>query len=325
VRPDKRLLKHLLRLLGPALLVLVILKMPDRGAVLRALAACSPLPIVGALALNFVANELKVIRWNVLLSTRGIRYPRARARLAFYASLYVGMLTPGRVGDVLRIQYLRHEADVPYAEGLASIVMDRLCDIYVLLGFVVFAILRYGQALVGDVARLTWIVVAATGLSPLLFLIPGVADRFAGLLYERMAKDKAAGGFTRFLAALRANVGRSLLVTVPLTAGAFLINYVQGYLIAHALHLDIGFVDVMCLLAIASLLGLIPISVSGVGVREALFSLVMPTLGYSAEAGVSYGLLVFGVIYLALVLVGFIAWQIAPPPTAQIDKTEPVK
>ena len=57
-----------------------------------------------------------------------------------------------------------------------------------------------------------------------------------------------------------------------------------------------------------------PVSVSGVGVREAFLSLVFPALGLAAAHGVAYGLVVFAVIYLTTVLIGFIAWQVAPPP-----------
>jgi uncharacterized membrane protein YbhN (UPF0104 family) len=71
----------------------------------------------------------------------------------------------------------------------------------------------------------------------------------------------------------------------------------------------------MSMMAIASLLGLIPISVSGVGVREGLFALVFPALGFGVEEGVGLGLLIFATMYLAPVMVGFVSWQVAPPPS----------
>lgn len=156
--------------------------------------------------------------------------------------------------------------------------------------------------------------------------MPGVAERLLGKAYAKLAtarfgkggaqppEPQGGGGLTRFLAALRSNVGPSLAVTVPLTVGAFMINYVQAWLLARAIHLDLRFFDLMCLLSIASLLGLLPISPSGVGVREVFFALAFPVLGYSAEQGVSFGLLVFTVLYLVLVVVGFVSWQVAPPP-----------
>src|SRR5438105_4052378 len=103
--------------------------MKDAGAVLHVILAADPWPLALALLLNFAAIYFKVVRWQIFLRTRGIVYSHSRAWGAFLSSLYVGLLTPGRVGDVLRIQYLRADLDVPYAEGLASIVIDRLCDV----------------------------------------------------------------------------------------------------------------------------------------------------------------------------------------------------
>jgi hypothetical protein len=109
--------------------------------------------------------------------------------------------------------------------------------------------------------------------------------------------------------------GRGLLVTVPLTVLALGINYLQGWLMGHALGLELRILDVVSLMAMASLLALLPISVSDVGVRELFFSLVFPALGLTGERGVSFALLVFAVIHLSMALVGFVSFQLAPPPT----------
>jgi uncharacterized protein (TIRG00374 family) len=300
---------------GPALLVVVIARMPDRGAVLDAILAASPWPLLLALVLNVVNIHLKVIRWDVLLRTRGIVYPRRRAWASFLTSLYVGILTPGRVGDVLRAQYLKSDLGVPYAEGLASVVMDRLCDLYVLSAFVTVGIVRYGAVVVGELAVVTWAGVAAIVLGPLLLFVPGLGERLMSRVYVRFAPSKDPADLSRFLEAVRANVGRSLLKTIPLTVATFLVNYVQGWLIARAMGLRMEFLDATCLIAIASLLGLLPVSVSGVGVRELFFSLAFPMLGFRPEAGVTFGLLVFVVIYLVIVGIGFVGWQISPPPS----------
>ncbi|EYF02108.1 lysylphosphatidylglycerol synthase transmembrane domain-containing protein [Chondromyces apiculatus] len=309
------LLKRALRWLGPIILVIVILRIPDRGEMLRALAAAAPLPILFAVLLNAANVYLKVVRWQALLRTRGIRYPTGRAFSAFLSSVYVGMLTPGRVGDVLRIQYLRHDLGVSYAEGLASIVMDRLCDLYVLAAFVAFGVVRYSPVIVGELAYVTWGGVAAIVIAPVFLLVPGLAEKLLRGIYDRLTRGKAEGGLDRFLVAVRANIGRPLLVTIPLTTLAFVVNYVQGWIIGQAMGIDLGLTDATCLLAIASLLGLLPISVSGVGVRELFFSLVFPLLGRSPGAGVSFGLLVFAVIYVVNIAAGFVSWQLAPPPT----------
>ncbi len=312
--------RALVRLVGPLLLAVVILRIDDRGAVLDVLASASAAPLVLAAALNLVNIHLKVVRWDALLRARGIHYPLGRAWASFLTSLYVGMLTPGRVGDVLRIRYLRHDLGVPYAEGLASVVMDRLCDLYVLAAFVAVGVAHYSAVIAGRLAWLTWGGIALTVLAPLVLLIPGLAERLMLAVSGKFVKEPAAGaepGATRrFLVALRAHVGRGLWVALPVTMATFIVNFVQGYLLARALGLPLSLFDTTCLLAIANLLSLLPISIAGVGVRELFFSLVFPSLGFTAEHGVSFGLLVFAVIYLTVAALGFVSWQIAPPPTA---------
>jgi uncharacterized protein (TIRG00374 family) len=322
-----RLRRTAIRLVGPLILVLLVLKIGDPKAIGETLASASLAPLGLTLVLTVVCSHFKVLRWTALLRRRGVEYPVKRAWTSFLSSVYAGMLTPGRVGDVLRVQYLRHDVKMPYAEGLAIVVMDRICDLYVLVGFVAVGVVRFSQVLVGKLAVIMWGGVALTVLGPLLLFIPGVAEKLMGRVYEKLAQkvggERSKDGLSRFLAALRAQVGPGLAQSLLLTLAAFLTNYAQGWLIARSLHLSIAFYDVVCLLAIASLLGLLPISVSGVGVRELFFALVFPVLGYSKETGVSFGLLVFLTIYLAVVALGFVSWQIAPPPTGDAARTPP--
>jgi uncharacterized protein (TIRG00374 family) len=310
-----------LRLVGPMLLVVVLARLPDRSAIGRALGRAELAPLGLALLLTFANLELKIVRWQVLLRTRGFQLTQAQAWPAFLSSSYVALLTPGHVGDVLRVQYLRHGQNVPVSEGLASVVMDRFCDLYVLCAFVAVGVARFGAGLLGELWLLAWAAVGLTVLGPLVLLVPGVSDRALRAVVRRIWAGREQGGTARFLQALRANVGRSLLVTLPLTAMAFGINYLQGWLMGHALGLELGMLDVVSLMAIASLLALLPISISGVGVRELFFSLAFPALGLTGEQGVSFGLLVLVAIYLAMALVGFVSFQLAPPPTG--PKTTP--
>lgn len=309
-------LQWVLRLLGPVLLLVVLARLPKPHAVWDLLRSAEPLTLGAALLLNLPAIHLKVVRWQYILRARGIEYDTKRAWVAFASSLYLAILTPGRVGDVLRIQYLKHDTQTPYAEGLASVVVDRLCDLYVLVGFVAAATVHYSNVVVGELRWVSWGAVVATALGPLVFFVPGLPEKLFSGIYRRLARDTDAKGLTVFLAALRANVGRALLFTIPLTVVSFLLGFFQGWLVSRSLGLDLRYIDVMSLFAVASLMGLLPISISGVGIREAFFAVVFPSLGYDASAAVGYGLLVFVVVYLSLAAIGFIAWQVRPPPAA---------
>jgi hypothetical protein len=301
-----------IRLIGPLLLIAVIWSLEDKAALWRTVKGADWMLVAAAIATNVPIVHFKVVRWQKLLAARGYDYPLGRTYLAVLSSLYLGMVTPGRVGDLLRIQYVKHDIGVPYTEGLATTLMDRFCDLYVLAAVVALGAVHFASALSADLANITWAAVALAILAPSAFLLKGPVELLTRLLSKLTTRWHAS--VTALLDALRGLVGRSLVGAVARTVASFAVGFLLGWLVARALGIDLSYVDVASLLATTSLLSLIPISVSGVGVRELFLALVFPALGLLPAQGVALGLMVFVCNHMAIVVAGFIAWQLAPPP-----------
>ena len=313
----RRLLRLGVRLIGPALLVVVLLQLQDLDAVLAALTWDDAGLLTAGIGLGALAHPLRALRWRTLLAARGHRYARTRALLSLLSTGYVGHLTPGRVGDLLRLQYLRHDLGMPYPDGLALLMIDRCCDVYVPLTVAVFAACALAPALTGDLLVVTWLGVVFMAAGPPLLFVPTTA-RWAAALTLRVAPGWAAGdGVDRFFAGLRRQRPRHLAVAAGFTALALILHYVQAYTVALALDLRLSLVDVVCMLAISGVLGAVPITIAGLGVRELFFALAFPQIGSSAEAGVIFGLGVFLVVHVPATALGFVSWQIAPPPLGE--------
>jgi uncharacterized membrane protein YbhN (UPF0104 family) len=303
-----------MRLVGPLLLIWVLWRFGDFETLTGTFKRASLWPLIGAVLLDAGVIHAKLVRWQSLLAACKVRVDTASAYRAYLPSLFLGLATPGRVGDVIRIQYLKRDHGVRYPDGLAVTVVDRLCDVYVLLAFVSLGIVLLASALSAPLARTAWLAVVGVAAAPLILFLPKVAEPAAGWLYARVAGAEASDGPAVFFAALRSQMGRALVVPLGATVAAFLINYLQAWLVADALGMTLSFADVVAVVSISSLLGLLPISVSGVGVREAFFALVFPVaFGLSETMGIAFGLGVFGVIYLPALAVGFVAWQAWPP------------
>jgi glycosyltransferase 2 family protein len=118
--------------------------------------------------------------------------------------------------------------------------------------------------------------IAAT---PLARLRPRTAS-----LYEALVPYKTA------MPAIAAAVGLSLVFQALVIAVVFL-N-------ARALSLDVPLSAVAVFVPLVSLAGMVPVSVNGLGVREALYILLFGKIGVSAELAVSLALL-----YLAVTLI----------------------
>lgn len=306
-------IRSVMRLAGPLLLFWVLWRFADLPLLVDTFARAKLWPLVAAVLLNGVVIHAKLWRWRDLLRTADVRLTFAEAYRAFLPSIFLGLATPGRVGDALRVQYLKRDHAVGYSDGLAVSIVDRLCDVYVLLGFVAFGVVHLASAVSAPLARVTWIAVAVVAVAPAFLFVRGVAEPAAQWLYSRFSDGEGHEGLSIFFEALRRQLGPRLVAPVAATFVSFSINYVQAWCVARGLDIDLTFVDVAALVAISSFLSLLPISISGVGVRESFFAIVFPAFSLAGTLGIAFGLGVFAVIYLPTLLVGFLAWLIWPP------------
>ena len=127
-----RLRQIAIRLIGLAILVFILLKI-DLKATLAALADLHWSYLLLAVAANLPLFGLKAWRWQEMLKMQGISYPWRDAFLAFVAGLFLGLVTPGRVGEMSKALYLKQDQGVPVSVGLANVLMDRLFDLYTIM------------------------------------------------------------------------------------------------------------------------------------------------------------------------------------------------
>ncbi|MBK8259476.1 MAG: flippase-like domain-containing protein [Polyangiaceae bacterium] len=305
------LLRWILRLLGPLSLVWVIYKLDKPAKVLDLLGGANYGLIAIAVLLNLVNIELKVERWRMLLRERGIEYEWRRATVAFLSSSYAGFVTPGRVGDVLRAEYLRREKGVHWHEGVLSVVVDRVCDLAALGLCVALSLLHLRNVVSDEIAKLGWVLVGLTLVGTVVFVVLSLRKK-GGEVTEQTPQFSIRS----IIQKLQSYHPKALALPMGLTLVTFGVTFLQGYLLARAIGTPMSFLDVSALLAAASFLGLLPISISGMGIREALFAVVFPQRGFPADAGVALGILVFFVIYGGVALFGLLAWVVWPPQVA---------
>jgi uncharacterized membrane protein YbhN (UPF0104 family) len=311
----RRFARWCLRLVGPLALAALLARSYARGALGVSTAAAS-LPLLAvAVAMNFASVHAKVVRWRVLLpGTAGPAepYPLGRAWTAYLAASFAGILTPGRVGDALRAVYAREHTGTPLARGMVAVVADRLCDLG-LLGVLALAssfalpLSVHERTVLGGVALL-----AAAG--PLFAFATPLAEVIVSIVPRALRNRLRLDAWSDFARQLRALPIRSLTRAMGWTSLAFGVNCAQGWIVAAAVGVHISPVAVLGLLSAASLLSLLPVSIAGLGVREAFFATLFVRWGLGPESGIGFGLAVFVATQLSLVAAGAVAWQLAPPP-----------
>jgi hypothetical protein len=76
------------------------------------------------------------------------------------------------------------------------------------------------------------------------------------------------------------------------------------YFIGRAFSLDLGLPALMVVAPIVELVRMIPVSISGVGLREAAFAVMLAQFGVATSLGLSFGIVVYAVFFVFAILGG---------------------
>jgi len=73
-------------------------------------------------------------------------------------------------------------------------------------------------------------------------------------------------------------------------------------------HVKVPFLELAFIMAVTSLLSLLPVSISGIGVRDASLVILLSRLGISNGQAMAFSFMVLCIFYFGGSLLGFIFW-----------------
>lgn len=302
-----KLLRWLLRLLGPALLILFLAN-ANLAELWETLRGARPWPIILSLLLMPPFVLIKAWRWLRIMRELGLRLGYPTAAALYTVGLFYGATTPGQAGDLLKAVYIRDRGQ-PLAPAMLSVVLDRLFDLLVMSVLATLGIFALGRLLPSRELQTAVVVLMGLGLATLTVLLVARGPREWALTVAlpRVA-PRLQANLERWNAQLRsltlspALLGELLLLSL----GSASFTFVRLWLLFLALDLTaVPLYVVVGASALIAVLQVLPISIAGVGVRDAVLIAILLPYGYPAEAALTLSAL-FLLINLQHILVGFI-------------------
>lgn len=269
-------------------LLAVLASQVDGPGLRRAVSDAGIIPFVVAILLAAAAYPLCAIRWWWLLRTTHCPLPFPRAHAVVWIGQFYNAFLPGGIGgDATRLAYAFRDHPNQRAAATTATAADRL------IGFAVLLLMATGGLLVHALSgRLPSNGLAVVGALSLCVILVG-----AGFTALPWLASKLPALWARPLLQLRGDV-RGSLVTTLLSAGVWILDFVSGWILARALGLSLGPVEVGSALAVAYTSALLPISLGGHGVREG--ALVLTLLWIAPDAGLAAeDLSAFALLFLA--------------------------
>ncbi|MGH7436436.1 MAG: lysylphosphatidylglycerol synthase transmembrane domain-containing protein, partial [Polyangiaceae bacterium] len=230
--------------------------------VLDAMARARPMWVLAAFGGASACVVLGAVRWALVLRALGYRVGLGRLLVVMLATWPPAVVVPSRANEVLRAVALR--GVVPLAVGTGSILAEKLIDLFVLL---VFASAGAASRGLGGVA----LVIAAAAVAQVAVVI-AVGTRRDAFARLPLVRDRP-GLLDRLFAASDVLLRRpGDLVVVSLVSLAIRAATVGvGHALLVAVDAGVPLVDTMTLWPVAILVGILPMTLGGMGTRDAAF------------------------------------------------------
>jgi len=290
-------------------LLLVLLRGTDISELRGAVAQANPGWVLVAFLGYLGSQLLSVIRWQMLARPLGFDATFGRYFTCYFSGMYLNLFAPSTVaGDIGRALFLARR-DKSRTLAFTSVIADRGLGFVALTWVGAIAILAQPYYRVPALLYYgAWIVPPGT-LAGWLFVTPLVVRVLAPGNKWRILVQRDLAPYWR---------DWHLLARTSVVAIAFhLVQVATQVVLAWALHLQAPMSFFLIFVPVVNILGMLPISLSGVGIREAGYVLALASVGVDRESAIALGLLSSAVVLATgLAAGGVFLVNRAPEPVA---------
>lgn len=295
---------NLLKILGIVILVFVLSKV-NISLVWENMKGCNITFLLAAIAVEIICVVAKVVRWNLILKMLEVKTNFLTCLRAYWAGLYIGIVTPGKIGDISRAYFL-NRSKKSIARPIFSVILDRLMDIASLLLLGLAAGFFYLKE-IQNVSILLLTSLFVLGAS--VWFILKKKDFFYALFKKIVDKlslgDKVELKENLDLGLFARVKARDFFLLFIYVMAGWLIFFSGWWLLSKALYISLSFPQVVGAISIATVVALLPVSISGLGTRDAAIIFIFSQMGIGKESAVSFSLSIF-IIGTAIICVGII-------------------
>jgi len=279
----KRTLSIFLRIIISIILLIFLFRQVDKKALFWIIKNADKPLLFLAFFIASVNYILCLLRWEMLLKAVNIRLPLKRVIISFSGGTFFSLFLPSTIGgDFMRSVDLAAHTKRP-SEVIATVLLDRLSG-YIGLAVLSLSALLFGWRFVQDRSVLFCVIIITAILIAILLVL------FNGFLYSKInnfLRSPNAGKIRELIKDLQKEIYifkhhkkiivNNLIVSILIQAASPVIFYI----IALSLGVKIKIIYFFIFVPIIGAITLLPISIGGLGLRDAT------TIFFFAKAGMS--------------------------------------
>lgn len=273
--------------------------------------------LLPGIAVYFVGVWVRAWRWHYLL--RPLQKVPIREMFPIVTIGYMGNnIYPARAGELLRAFILKDRRAVPASASLATIIVERIFDGVVMLGFVFLnlgelARLQGDSGFVGSIREVAlWGALAflgALGVFLAAAMYPRRSEQIVQWMIARWVparlRPKVSGVLLRFLSGLESlrSPADALMILLTTTL-IWLLETGKYWFVMHAFPFEVSFFALMLMNGIVNLTTTLPSAPGYVGTFDAPGIALLKAYSVPAEVAAAYTLVLHVALWFPITLVG---------------------
>ena len=273
--------------------------------------------LLPGVAVYFIGVWARSWRWHYLL--RPVKKVSTKKMFPIVTIGYMGNnIYPARAGEVLRAVVLKRKQEIPISASLATIIVERIFDGVVMLGFVFLnlpqlAELTGSSGFIGNIQTLAlWgsaAFLGALGVFMLAAMFPIRAEKIITKLIQLFLperyREKVQEVLFKFLGGLESLRSPQEAVMVLVTSVViWLLETGKYWFVMHAFDFQVSFFALMLMNGIVNLATTIPSAPGYVGTFDAPGIAVLSAFGVDQGVAAGYTLVLHAALWFPITLLG---------------------
>ncbi len=292
---SKGIVQFIVAAVGSAGVIFFLLKKLDLAQVRAAFYGIDINYVVIMLAVSLFGNVIiEADKYRRIVRTLGCNLTLRSAVFIRLGSAPAKFILPGKVGEALKIFYLKTQRGLPLSSGLSTIMFDKYAN---LTGAAILTII---PAVFYEPLRPYRIPII---LIPLIMVTALGASQRLLFLKDRFSNSKLKTKIMNLLGTFSIPPKKVKFALLAYAIFFEMTEFVNTYLVSQALGLNIPIQAIVVRVPLLIIAGSLPFTVSGLGAREAAFILLFREFG-EKEILFSAGLLISVIEYALVAILG---------------------
>ena len=248
---------------------------------------------------------ISTYRWKMISEYQAIHVPLFQLIKINLIGLFYGTITPLWLGDYVRIPYLQRICNAPAGKCASNVIIDQLMELGGL-----FVLALAGSLFL--IPRHPYLPIIFFGL---FFSILAIAlylkekrrsERVLQVIFNLLIPKKMKAAMIQEFNAFYTDIPPVRFLALPLLISvvSYMLFFLQIYIIALSFNLTLPLSDFLLLYPVASIISLLPITVSGLGTREGVLINLFSSYGISRDVTVAISLSGYVITMLIPAVIG---------------------